>query len=151
MYVHIKYANSNIICCIRKYISHTFSYNKCVQFYSHDISQLDYFTTFNSENYFFFFCYSQATVTVGDVICFLMPEKEDASVWLSDNSKTLSVNSSSGFGVAMEPSDVLVTYTNNKFTTSTSITILPVKTVCNFQFYRFICIFLTLIIEMGIF
>jgi len=75
----------------------------------------------------------QATVTVGDVICFLMPVKfseEDASEWLSDNLKTLAVDNSSGFGVAMAPSEVFVTYSNNKFTTSTSINILPITTVC---------------------
>lgn len=61
-----------------------------------------------------------------------MPVKfgeEGASEWLSDNMKTLSVDSSSGFSVAMAPSEVFVTYSNNKFTTSTSINILPIKTV----------------------
>jgi len=75
----------------------------------------------------------QATVTVGDVICFLMPvqfSEEDASEWLSDNMKTLTVDNSSGFSVAMAPSEVFVTYSNNKFMTSTSINILPIKTVC---------------------
>jgi len=74
----------------------------------------------------------QATVTVGDVICFLMPVKfseEDAGEWLSDNMKTLAIDNSSGFSIAMAPSEVFVTYFNNKFTTSTSINILPIKTV----------------------
>lgn len=73
----------------------------------------------------------QATVTVGDVICFLMPVKfneEDTSEWSSDNMKTLAVDSS-GFSVAMAPSEVFVTYSNNKFKTSTTINILPIKTV----------------------
>lgn len=52
------------------------------------------------------------------------------SEWLSDNMKTLAVDNSSGFSVAMAPSEVFVTYSNNKFTTSTSINILPIKTVC---------------------
>lgn len=75
---------------------------------------------------------NKATVTVGDVICFLMPvqfSEEDASEWLSDNMKTLAVDNSSGFSVAMAPSEVFVTYSNNKFTTSTSINILPIKTI----------------------
>lgn len=84
-----------------------------------------------------FFYYLQATVTVGDVICFLMPVKfneENSCEWLSHNSKTLAVDSSSGFSVAMAPAEVFVTYSNNKFTTSTSINILPIKTVCNNYF-----------------
>ncbi|VVC36046.1 Invasin/intimin cell-adhesion fragments,Bacterial Ig-like, group 2 [Cinara cedri] len=75
---------------------------------------------------------NKAAVTVGDVICFLMPVKfneEDSSKWLSDNIKTLAIDSSSGLGVAMAPSEVFVTYSNNKFTTSTSINILPIKTI----------------------
>lgn len=55
--------------------------------------------------------------------------EEDVGEWLSDNMKTLAVDNSSGFSVAMAPSEVFVTYTNNKFTTSTSINILPIKTV----------------------
>lgn len=87
----------------------------------------------------------QATVTVGDVICFLMPVKfseEDASEWLSDNSKTLTVDSSSGFSLAIAPSEVFVTYSNKKFTTSTSINILPIKTVrvihCYYNYFMLI-------------
>lgn len=75
---------------------------------------------------------NKATVTVGDVICFLMPVKfseEDASEWVSDNLKTLAVDNASGFSVAMAPSEVFVTYSNKKFTTSTSINILPIKTI----------------------
>lgn len=63
-----------------------------------------------------------------------MPVKfneEEASEWLSDNMKTLNVDHSSGFSIAMAPSEVFVTYSNNKFTTSTSINILPIKTVRN--------------------
>lgn len=81
-----------------------------------------------------FFCFLQATVTVGDVICFSMPVKfneEDVNEWMSDNIKTLAVNSSSGFSVAVAPSEVFVTYSNSKFSTSTSIIILPIKTVKN--------------------
>lgn len=84
--------------------------------------------------------YLQATVTVGDVICFLMPVKfseEDTSEWLSDNSKTLTIDSSSGFSVAMAPSEVFVTYSNNKFKTSTSINILPIKTVSILCYYNY--------------
>jgi len=64
--------------------------------------------------------------------------EEDASEWVSDNLKTLSVDNSSGFSVAMAPSEVFVTYSNNKFTTSTSINILPIKTVrSSFNFYNY--------------
>uniref|UniRef100_A0A2S2NUW2 Nuclear pore membrane glycoprotein n=2 Tax=Schizaphis graminum TaxID=13262 RepID=A0A2S2NUW2_SCHGA len=82
---------------------------------------------------------NKATVTVGDVICFLMPvqfSEEDASEWVSDNLKTLSVDNSSGFSVAMAPSEVFVTYSNNKFTTSTSINILPIKTIMILPFEK---------------
>lgn len=61
-----------------------------------------------------------------------MPVKfneEDVNKWSSDNMKTLTVDSSSGFGVALAPSEVFVTYSSNKFSTSTSINILPIKTV----------------------
>lgn len=71
-----------------------------------------------------------------------MPVKfseEDASEWVSDNLKTLAVDNASGFSVAMAPSEVFVTYSNKKFTTSTSINILPIKTVCSF-FLLFIII-----------
>lgn len=71
-----------------------------------------------------------------------MPVKfseEDASEWVSDNLKTLAVDNASGFSVAMAPSEVFVTYSNKKFTTSTSINILPIKTVCTF-FLLFIII-----------
>lgn len=63
-----------------------------------------------------------------------MPVKfneEYPNEWSSDNAKTLSIDSSSGFSVAMSPSEVFVTYSNNKFSTSTSINILPIKTVQN--------------------
>jgi hypothetical protein len=64
--------------------------------------------------------------------------EEDASEWVSDNLKTLSVDNSSGFSVAMAPSEVFVTYSNNKFTTSTSINILPIKTVRSyFNLYNY--------------
>lgn len=82
---------------------------------------------------------NKATVTVGDVICFLMPvqfSEEDASEWLSDNMKTLTVDNSSGFSVAMAPSEVFVTYSNNKFMTSTSINILPIKTIIILPFEK---------------
>lgn len=68
-----------------------------------------------------------------------MPVKfneESSSEWLSDNSKTLAVDSSSGFSVAMAPAEVFVTYSNKKFTTSTSINILPIKTVCYYYYYN---------------
>jgi len=71
-----------------------------------------------------------------------MPVKfseEDASEWVSDNLKTLVVDNASGFSVAMAPSEVFVTYSNKKFTTSTSINILPIKTVRTF-FLLFITI-----------
>lgn len=75
-----------------------------------------------------------------------MPVKfseEDASEWLSDNVKTLAVDNSSGFSVALAPSEVFVTYSNNKFMTSTSINILPIKTVCSYiLFYDYYLIFL---------
>lgn len=64
-----------------------------------------------------------------------MPVKfseNDDNKWLSDNIKTLAVDSDSGLSVALAPSEVFVTYSNNKFTTSTSINILPIKTVCNY-------------------
>ncbi|XP_050442398.1 nuclear pore membrane glycoprotein 210-like [Adelges cooleyi] len=75
---------------------------------------------------------NQATVTVGDVICFLMPVKfneEGLGEWQSDNVKSLTVENLSGFSVAMAPSDVFVTYSNKKFTTSTSVNILPIKEI----------------------
>lgn len=83
---------------------------------------------------FLFYFFLQATVTVGDVICFFMPVKfikDDINEWMSDNIKTLAINSSSGFSVAVSPSEVFVTYSNSKFSTSTSIIILPIKTVHN--------------------
>lgn len=58
-------------------------------------------------------------------------EKDD-NKWLSDNIKTLAVDNDSGFSVALAPSEVFVTYSNNKFSTSTNINILPIKTVCNY-------------------
>lgn len=66
-----------------------------------------------------------------------MPVKfteESTSEWFSDNPKTLTVDSSSGFSVAMAPAEVFVTYSNKKFTTSTSVNILPIKTVCNYHY-----------------
>lgn len=80
-------------------------------------------------------------MTVGDVICFLMPLKfseKDANEWLSDNTKTLTVDRDSGLSVAMAPSEVFVTYSNNKFTTSTSINILPIKTVSIYYYIIYI-------------
>lgn len=68
-------------------------------------------------------------------------DEENASEWLSDNTKTLSIDGSSGFSVAMAPSEVFVTYSNNKFTTSTSINILPIKSVRNCYCNYYICMY----------
>lgn len=68
-----------------------------------------------------------------------MPVKfneEDTSEWSSDNMKTLAVDSS-GFSVAMAPSEVFVTFSNNKFKTSTTINILPIKTVKNYCYFYY--------------
>lgn len=66
-----------------------------------------------------------------------MPVKfneDEIGKWQSDNIKSLEIDNLSGISVALAPSDVFVTYYNKKFTTSTGITILPIKDVCNIEY-----------------
>ncbi|XP_050431098.1 nuclear pore membrane glycoprotein 210-like [Adelges cooleyi] len=77
---------------------------------------------------------NRAFVTIGDVVCFLMPvkfnrEHDVTGEWKTDNPNALKVQKSSGFAVALAPSDVSVMYSSDMFKTSTSIRVLPIKSI----------------------